>query len=137
MNPSVYLGGAFAQFTPEQVVARQTEVEALLHPSISVHKPRHQGGYSPTLGSALEATLTTRDLLMVRSADVLILDCLGATSISRGSVLEMGWASALQKPFVIIAEEGNPHSFNMSKSLTPFIVPTRAQAAEIVNTLLT
>jgi len=137
MNQTVYLGGAFAQFSPEQVEARQHEVEALLHTSIKVLKPRHQGGYSPSLGAALEATLTTRDLLMVRAANVLILDCLNATSISRGSVIEMGWASALQKPFVIIAEEGNPHSFNMSRSLTPFIVPTRAQAAEIVNTLLT
>ncbi|MBI1309327.1 MAG: hypothetical protein GC129_05730 [Proteobacteria bacterium] len=133
---SLYLGGAFAQYNPQEVTTRQAEVEALLHPSITVHKPKHQGSYPKNLTN-VEATLTQRDMLMVRAADLLILDCLGADKISRGSVLEMGWASAMGKPFILIAEEGNPHIFNMSQSLTRFIVPSRKHAADIANSLLT
>ncbi len=133
----VYLGGAFAQFTPEEVLARQQEIINLLDPSISVLRPKHQGAYPSTLGALTDAVLTTRDRLMVGKSDVLVLDCLGATSLSRGSLVEIGWADELRKPVVLVAEEGNPHIFNMSLTLARFIVPTRQTAADVVNALLT
>lgn len=134
---SIYLGGAFAQFTPEDVLARQQEVAGLLNPSIAIFRPKHQGAYPAELGDLTDALLTTRDHLMVKKADVLVLDCLGAASISRGSLVETGWADELRKPVVLIAEEGNPHLFNMSRTLVSFIVPTRLKAAQVVNALLT
>lgn len=135
--PTIYLGGAFAQFTPQQVEERQNAFAALLHPSIVTHRPRHNAAYPAEIGTHLFATLTERDKHMVKQADVLVLDCSGAKEVSRGSMVEVGWASAWGKPVILIAEPGNPNLFAMSQHLANFIVASPAEAAAIANSLLT
>lgn len=54
--------------------------------------------------------IMTRDFNDVKRADVLLVNLLGAASISIGTVMELAWAFQLQKPAVVAMEpEGNPH----------------------------
>ena len=54
--------------------------------------------------------IMTRDFNDVKQADVLLVNLLGATKPSLGTVMELAWAFALQKPAVVVIEEsGNPH----------------------------
>lgn len=133
----VYLGGAFAQFTAGQVRAKQAELEALLPPHVECFKPQHRGDYEPSLGEDnIGAILTTRDYEMIKRSDLLILDVLDAPRASAGSFIEIGWASGMQKPIVLIAEEGNVHRHIMAMNLITAAVPTRAQAAQVAAKLL-
>lgn len=54
--------------------------------------------------------IMTRDFNDVKQADALLVNLLGATSPSLGTVMEMAWAYCLQKPVVVCIEpSGNPH----------------------------
>ncbi|MFZ2587221.1 MAG: nucleoside 2-deoxyribosyltransferase, partial [Alphaproteobacteria bacterium] len=133
MSKSVYLGGAFAQFTAAEVVAKQAEVEALLPEGVQCFKPQHREGYNPSLGEEnIGSILTTRDYEMIKRSDVLILDVLGAQKASAGSFIEIGWASEMKKPIVLIAEEGNVHRHIMAMNLITACVISRRQAADVV-----
>ena len=57
--------------------------------------------------------IMTRDFNDVKQADVLLVNLLGAVKPSLGTVMELAWAFALQKPAVVIIEdEGNPHDYH-------------------------
>ena len=52
----------------------------------------------------------TRDFNDVKRCDAILVNLLGAKSASLGTVMELGWAYALQKPVVVAIEPiGNPH----------------------------
>lgn len=54
--------------------------------------------------------IMTRDFNDVKSCDALLVNLLGLTKASIGTVMELGWGFALQKPTVVVMErEGNPH----------------------------
>lgn len=54
--------------------------------------------------------IMTRDFNDVQRCDVLLVNLLGLTKPSLGTVMELGWAFALQKPAVVAIEaKGNPH----------------------------
>ena len=133
---TVYLGGAFAEFTPEQVEAKQREVESLLGAGFTCLKPMHQGAYPAELGDLTTVTLTHRDRLQIEQSRLLILDFLGAKKVSAGSMIEIGWATQMGKPIVAIAESDNPNLTNMSRNLITIVASSRTQAAAVVRTLL-
>lgn len=133
---SVYLGGAFAQFSAEEVRAKQAELEALLPPFVTCFKPQHNSEYCPSLGDRLGKVLTTRDHEMIKRCDLLILDVLGPRKASAGSFIEIGWASGMGKPIVMIAEPDNLHRHIMAMNLITAAVETRAQAAALAGKLM-
>lgn len=54
--------------------------------------------------------IMTRDFNDVKQCDALLVNLLGAKSPSLGTVMELAWAFALQKPAVVVIEQsGNPH----------------------------
>ncbi len=54
--------------------------------------------------------IMTRDFNDVKQADALLINLLGATKPSLGTIMELAWAFAFQKPAVVCIEEsGNPH----------------------------
>lgn len=54
--------------------------------------------------------IMTRDFNDVRRCDALLVNLLGLKKPSLGTVMELGWAYALQKPAIVAIErEGNPH----------------------------
>lgn len=54
--------------------------------------------------------IMSRNFNDIRQSEVLLVNLLGAPRPSLGTVMELGWAYALQKPTVVVMENsGNPH----------------------------
>lgn len=97
-----------------------------------------------------DAGIVTRDMNDVRLCDLMVVHLLGAKEVSRGTMVEYGWASAFGKPIITIIEkdgkvlsEGfgyervNPHWYCMVRQLSGYIVHDLDTAVEIAATLLT
>lgn len=82
--------------------------------------------------------IMTRDFNDVKQADVLLVNLLGATTPSLGTIMELAWAFALQKPAVVCIEEsGNPHDNHpMIHEAMPFRVTTLEDGLEAVKIIL-
>lgn len=132
----VYLGGAFTQFTADQVVARQSEIEQCLEAHIQVLKPKHNKDYPPEIEAHLPAVLTERDFYLFQQADMIVLDLLDLQEISIGAMIEIGWASALRKPIIAIVEQENIYQSIVFAHLVTYKVTTRAEAIAVVNSVL-
>lgn len=70
--------------------------------------------------------IMTRDFNDVKQCDALLVNLLGATVPSLGTIMELAWAYALQKPAVVVIEaSGNPHDLHpMIHEAMPFRVTT-------------
>ncbi len=54
--------------------------------------------------------IMTRDFNDVKSCDALLVNLLGLGNRSIGTIMELGWAYAFQKPAIVVIEKsGNPH----------------------------
>jgi nucleoside 2-deoxyribosyltransferase len=82
--------------------------------------------------------IMTRDFNDVKRCDVLLVNLLGLTKPSMGTVMELAWAYALQKPAVVAIEAiGNPHDNHpMIAAAMPFRVTTLEEAIESVAIIL-
>ena len=82
--------------------------------------------------------IMTRDFNDVKQADVLLVNLLGATTPSLGTIMELAWAFALQKPAVVCIEPaGNPHDNHpMIHEAMPFRVQTLEDGLEAVRIIL-
>ena len=82
--------------------------------------------------------IMTRDFNDVKRCDVLLVNLRGLTKPSLGTVMELGWAYAMQKPAVVAIEErGNPHDNHpMIFEAMPFRVVTLDEAIDAVAVLL-
>jgi nucleoside 2-deoxyribosyltransferase len=76
--------------------------------------------------------INTRDYNDVRRSDGLLVNFLGSTKVSIGTVLEIGFAKALNKPIVIAMERGNIHSHVMIDHGYVVIVPTLEDAINAI-----
>jgi nucleoside 2-deoxyribosyltransferase len=80
-------------------------------------KERSEGGL---IGMSFEDSLlasnkgiNTRDYFDVQRADAIFVNFLGAKKVSIGTVMEIAWARAFNKPVVCIMEENNIHQHSM------------------------
>jgi len=82
--------------------------------------------------------IMTRDFNDVKRCDAILVNLLGAKSPSLGTVMELGWAYALQKPVVVAIEPiGNPHDRHpMIEETIRFRAPTLDDAIDAVATVL-
>ena len=82
--------------------------------------------------------IMTRDFNDVKRCDALLVNLLGAEKASLGTVMELGWAYALQKPVVVAIEPiGNPHDRHpMIEETIRFRAPTLEDAIDAVATVL-
>jgi len=82
--------------------------------------------------------IMTRDFNDVRRCDAVLVNLLGLTKPSLGTIMELGWAYALQKPAVIAIEaSGNPHDRHpMIFEAMPFRVTSLDEAFDSVAVLL-
>jgi nucleoside 2-deoxyribosyltransferase len=80
----------------------------------------------------------TRDFNDVRRCDALLVNLLGAAKPSLGTIMELAWAYAFQKPAVVaIEEKGNPHDGHpMIYEAIPFRVATLDEAITSVAIIL-
>jgi nucleoside 2-deoxyribosyltransferase len=81
--------------------------------------------------------IMTRDFNDVRRSDALLVNLLGLRKLSAGTIMELGWAYAFQKPAIVAIEaEGNPHDNHpMLLEAMPFRVTTLEEAIDAVAVL--
>ena len=67
--------------------------------------------------------ITTRDRFDVMNCDVLLVNLLGAKTVSIGTVMEMAWADILRKPIILVIEDqSNIHEHAMIREIVGFRV---------------
>jgi nucleoside 2-deoxyribosyltransferase len=65
--------------------------------------------------------ITTRDRFDATRADILFVNLLGATRVSIGTMIELGWADANRIPIVLVMEKsGNIHDHGMVREICGF-----------------
>lgn len=146
MRPKVYLAGPITGTTyGESTNWRETAKVALAD--------NHLDGFSPMRGKAYLSKedlikdsysdytmssingINVRDFNDVKTADAVLVNLLGATKASIGTVMEIAWARAFQIPTVLIMDKGNVHDHGML-TFGNIIVPTLGEGLHAVNQLL-
>ena len=154
-TPLVYLAGAIADMSYEgatdwriaaTIALRERGIETL-NPmraktalgeqnegriSSNFHDYEKNGAFFTAKG------IMTRDSTDVRRCDALLVNLLGTTKVSAGTVMELGWGFILPRPSVVAIEaEGNPHDNHpMIHEAMPFRVTTLDEAINAVAILL-
>jgi len=81
--------------------------------------------------------IMTRDRFDATRCDVLLVNLLGAKSVSIGTVMEIAWADAVRTPIVCAIEPtGNVHEHAMIDQALGYRVPTLDEAINIVRAIL-
>jgi len=80
--------------------------------------------------------IVARDRSDVMRCNLLLLNLLGSTKISIGSVGEVFWADAYRKPVIIVREPRNIHTHAMLDALAGWIYNTLDEALEVSISLL-
>jgi nucleoside 2-deoxyribosyltransferase len=80
--------------------------------------------------------ITTRDRFDCMGRDLVLVNFLGATQVSIGTCIELGWADAARRPIVIAMEEDNIHRHAMANQVAGFIVPTLEDALTVCKAVL-
>jgi nucleoside 2-deoxyribosyltransferase len=80
----------------------------------------------------------TRDFFDCQTCDIVMANLLETEIVSIGTVMEIAWAFALNKPLIVVMEkEGNLHEHSMIREATGFRVDTIDEAILIANAILT
>jgi len=100
--------------------------------STNFHDYEHNGVFFRSRG------IMVRDFNDVKRCDALLVNLLGAEHPSLGTIMELAWAYALQKPAVVAIEaQGNPHDNHpMIHEAMPFRVETLDEAIDAVAIIL-
>lgn len=82
--------------------------------------------------------LTVRDRWDAMRCDVLLVNLLGATKVSIGTVLELAWADSKGIPIVVAMEDdgSNPHEHAMVNHIISYRVTTLWDAIDLTRQLL-
>lgn len=80
--------------------------------------------------------ITTRDRYDCTRADVVLVNFLGATTVSIGTVIELAWADSKRIPIVCVMEDGNPHDHMMVRELIDFRTSSLAEAIDLCKAIL-
>lgn len=76
--------------------------------------------------------ITARDRFDATNCDVLLVNLLGATRVSIGTMFEMAWADSCRIPIVCAIEpEGNVHEHGMLQDLISFRVTSIEEAVKV------
>lgn len=79
---------------------------------------------------------TTRDLLDVVRSDVVLVNVLEAIEVTAGTCIEIGWATALHKPVVLVMGSVSPFQHGMVRELASYLVPTLDEGLSTVRQIL-
>lgn len=142
----VYLAGPISGLTYEQAQEWRNHFADVVDPRIKCYSPLRGKQYltmrGPLEGSYNEFPLstdqgiTTRDRFDCMGSDLVVFNLLGATRISIGTMIELGWADAARVPAVIIMEDGNPHDHPMVRQTTQFRVTSVEDAIALTEIIL-
>jgi nucleoside 2-deoxyribosyltransferase len=154
LHPSVYLAGPITGLTYDEGNDwREVVMEDLASVGITAYSPLRAKNFLRQIG-VLDAAgtpdsaymglnplsepkgITARDRFDATRSDVVLMNLLGATRVSVGTMIEAGWADAARRPIVIAMEEDNVHRHAMLNEVAGFIVPTLAEAVAVVKAVL-
>lgn len=122
-KPIVYLSGPMAGLSVEEANVWRNAVRQHLEPDILCLSPlrgmdRLQGTIQPVydvrdtslgMGAKTSEMALTRDFLDTKRSDLILVNLLGASRVSVGTVMEIAWAYALQIPIIVAMEKDNVH----------------------------
>ncbi len=81
--------------------------------------------------------ITTRDRMDVMRSELVIMNLLGATQVSIGTMIELGWADAKNIPVIVVMEKDeNIHNHPMVNEIASFIVHSLSDAKELAKQIL-
>lgn len=153
MNPTVYLAGPIRGLNYDSATQWREHAQAALEmEGIDAMSPMraksylkgesNAGGdkladsYSQYPLSTMKA-IVTRDRKDCMGSDMVIMNLLGATTVSIGSVMEVAWADAARVPVVLVMEKtGNLHEHGMIRETCGFHVETIDEAIRVVCAVL-
>jgi nucleoside 2-deoxyribosyltransferase len=81
--------------------------------------------------------IMTRDFFDCQNCDIVLANLLGTQKVSIGTVMEIAWAYAFNKPLILVLEDDNIHEHAMIREATGFRVNTIDDAVSIANAILT
>lgn len=154
LHPSVYLAGPITGLTydegndwREAVMADLASVGITAYSPLRAKNFLRQIGVLDSAGTPDSAYMglnplsepkgiTARDRFDATRSDMVLMNLLGATRVSIGTMIEAGWADAARRPIVIAMEEDNVHRHAMLNEVAGFIVPTLAEAVAVVKAVL-
>lgn len=80
-----------------------------------------------------DAAIVTRDRWDTARCDFMLCNLLGATRVSIGTMVELGWADAARVPVVLVMEpSGNPHEHAFVRQLCGYRVETLDEALDLL-----
>ncbi len=154
MRPSVYLAGPIRGLDYQSAVGwRDQAYAALKDCDIDAFSPMRakqylkaetdvdgnklQDAYADYPLSTMKA-ITTRDRNDCMRSSLVIMNLLGAKTVSIGSVLEVAWADAARVPVILIMEKDgrNIHEHGMIREMCGFQVETLEEALDITKAIL-
>lgn len=130
----VYLAGAITGLSPlEATEWRIHATEELAKDGITALTPIDV----TTAGDDLQKLAILRDKIDVQRAHVILMNLTGAKRVSIGTVAELGWANAYDKPVVLVMEpEGNVHQHGFVTTLSTLRAHTLDEGIKLVKDLL-
>ena len=144
----VYAAGPMTGMTYEQASVWRWELDKLLKPcGIKLLSPtrstshRYATAEYPKVHSQNDGPMftnrgvTRRDRFDVKSSDAVVFNVKGMKTAAMGTLIELGWATAYDKPTIMIMEPGGFHEHAMVNDLVDYRVHTVEAAAEIVKIL--
>jgi nucleoside 2-deoxyribosyltransferase len=154
MNKSVYLAGPITGLTYDEGADWRLHVGGqLLAHGIAAYSPLRAKHYLRAIGVLDNAGqpdsaylglnplsepkgITTRDRFDCMGKDMVLANFLGATQVSIGTCIELGWADAARVPIVAVMEEDNVHRHAMVNEVAGFIVGTLEEAVAVITAVL-
>ena len=83
-----------------------------------------------------EDGIMTRDYFDVSRSDALLVNFLGCTRVSIGTVMEIAWAHMLRKPVVVVMDKKNIHQHSMLRKSSSLIVPSLDSGVDLIKRLI-
>lgn len=80
--------------------------------------------------------IVTRDRFDVKNCDVVLANLLDAKTVSIGSMIEFGWASAYDKPIVAVMKKGDIHRHAIADKCCSIIVGGIDEAIMVTKAML-
>jgi nucleoside 2-deoxyribosyltransferase len=79
--------------------------------------------------------ITRRDMMDTHRATALLVNLLGSTKPSIGTVMELAWAYRAHIPTVVVMEEGNCHEHAMVLEACTYVVRTLVEGISLIQFL--
>jgi nucleoside 2-deoxyribosyltransferase len=146
MKPSVYLAGPISGESFDAAEEWRLRIKRALSPDIDAFSPLRAKVYlsqERQLADSYEnyplsskRGIFTRDHFDSKRCDLLFVNMLGAKRVSIGTVMEIAWAHAYDKPIVLVMEQGNIHEHAMLNEACPFRVDTLDEALFVTRAIL-